>query len=127
MKQTFKIILVSLALLAVMYLFSFCLCCGGKCGVKPTARVLTGADILLAERLGELAERRIGLVVNHSARVGGQHLVDALLEHGVEIAAVFAPEHGFRGDAGAGEQIAAIRSTVKPASRRHRCWPVSIC
>jgi len=105
MKTIFKIILLSLSLLLLMQLFSFCLCCGGKCGVKPPARVLTGADILLAERLGELAERRIGLVVNHSARVGGRHLVDALLEEGIDIAAIFAPEHGFRGDAGAGERI----------------------
>jgi len=39
------------------------------------------------------------------------HLVDYLLAQKVEVKKVFAPEHGFRGDAGAGEHIADGKDT----------------
>ena len=35
----------------------------------------------------------------------GQHIVDALLEKGVDVTAIFSPEHGFRGTADAGEHV----------------------
>jgi Uncharacterized protein conserved in bacteria len=41
----------------------------------------------------------------------GQHIVDALIEKGVDVRAIFSPEHGFRGNADAGEHVS---STVDP-------------
>ena len=35
----------------------------------------------------------------------GQHIVDALIEKGVDVSAIFSPEHGFRGNADAGEHV----------------------
>ncbi len=35
----------------------------------------------------------------------GQHILDALIEKGVNVTAIFSPEHGFRGTADAGESI----------------------
>ena len=35
----------------------------------------------------------------------GQHILDALFEHGVNVTAIFSPEHGFRGTADAGESV----------------------
>lgn len=64
-----------------------------------------------AERMGEylplLKNKRVGLVVNHTSVVGnGQvHLLDTLHSLHINVAAVFAPEHGFRGDADAGETV----------------------
>ncbi|RMF21043.1 MAG: DUF1343 domain-containing protein, partial [Bacteroidetes bacterium] len=62
-----------------------------------------------AERMEEyrslLEGRRVGLVVNHTSRVGARHLVDTLTALGIEVRKVFAPEHGFRGTADAGERI----------------------
>ena len=49
--------------------------------------------------------KRIALVVNHTAEFRGTHLVDTLLKRGVKIVKIFAPEHGFRGTAAAGETI----------------------
>jgi uncharacterized protein YbbC (DUF1343 family) len=49
--------------------------------------------------------RSVGVVCNHTAVVGGVHLVDTLRRSGVEVRAVFAPEHGFRGKAAAGAHI----------------------
>ena len=62
-----------------------------------------------AERMGEylplLEGKRVGIVINHTGMVGQRHLVDTLLSKGVDIALVWAPEHGFRGNMGAGEHI----------------------
>lgn len=55
--------------------------------------------------LSLLQDKQIALLVNHSSRVGTTHLVDTLLRAGVCVLRIFAPEHGFRGDAPDGEQI----------------------
>jgi uncharacterized protein YbbC (DUF1343 family) len=52
-----------------------------------------------------LQGKRVALVVNQSSQVQGVHLVDILLKQKVAIQKIFAPEHGFRGNADAGEHI----------------------
>lgn len=51
-----------------------------------------------------LEGKRVSLVVNHTSLCGKAHLLDTLASK-VKIIRVFAPEHGFRGDADAGEYI----------------------
>ena len=62
-----------------------------------------------AERTSEyfplLEGKRIALVVNKTSTIGKTHLVDTLLASGFDVSLIFAPEHGFRGDKGAGEKI----------------------
>lgn len=62
-----------------------------------------------AERTGEylplLLGKRVAIVTNRTGRVGNTHLVDSLLALKVNVVKVFAPEHGFRGDADAGEHV----------------------
>lgn len=53
-----------------------------------------------------LKGKRVGLVVNHSARVDTLHLFDFLRGQGVDVRRVFAPEHGFRGNADPGALVA---------------------
>lgn len=67
--------------------------------------VKVGARVLLDKHLDELEGKRVGLVMNHTARLGNSHMLDTLLAHDVNITALFAPEHGFRGEVGAGETI----------------------
>lgn len=77
-----------------------------------TARepILTGAE--QPERyLPLLAGKKVGLLVNQTSRVGEQHLVDFLLQQQVQVVGIFAPEHGFRGDADAGAKIDDSRDT----------------
>ena len=50
--------------------------------------------------------KKIAMVVNQTSRVGDRHVVDSLLALGVRIQTIFAPEHGFRGEADAGEKVA---------------------
>jgi len=47
----------------------------------------------------------VALVVNQTSMINDQHLVDTLLTYGIDISVIFAPEHGFRGKASAGEII----------------------
>jgi uncharacterized protein YbbC (DUF1343 family) len=67
--------------------------------------VLTGAEIMISNHLEELSGRNIGLVMNPTARVNDTHVLDTLLALNINIKALYAPEHGFRGDFGAGERI----------------------
>ncbi len=52
-----------------------------------------------------LRDKKVGLLVNQTSRLGEQHLVDALLAEGIAIQTIFAPEHGFRGDHDAGAKV----------------------
>ena len=52
-----------------------------------------------------LENKRVGILTNNTGRIGSTHMVDSLYDIGVDIQMVFAPEHGFRGDADAGEHI----------------------
>lgn len=55
--------------------------------------------------LSLLKGKRIALFSNHTGIVNGKHTLDVLLENKVNVTAVFSPEHGFRGDAGAGDHV----------------------
>jgi uncharacterized protein YbbC (DUF1343 family) len=65
----------------------------------------TPAAETLEKYISLLKGKRIGLVVNHTSMVGKVHLVDTLRRLNIQIKAIFAPEHGFRGTADAGEKI----------------------
>ena len=71
----------------------------------------TLADTLLpgAYQTGEylplLKGKNAAMVVNHTSLINETHLVDSLLGAGVAVKQIFAPEHGFRGEAGAGDLI----------------------
>ena len=67
-------------------------------------RLRMGAE-RLETYLPQLLNKRVGLVVNQTSRVGRAHLVDTLLARGINVAAIFAPEHGFRGEAADGATI----------------------
>ncbi|ARS35920.1 exo-beta-N-acetylmuramidase NamZ family protein [Pontibacter actiniarum] len=64
----------------------------------------TGAE-QLELYLPQLQGKRVGLIVNQTSTIDDTHLVDTLLSRGVEIKTIFAPEHGFRGEADAGAHI----------------------
>lgn len=67
------------------------------------------AVVVGAEQTGEylplLTDRRIALFSNHTGRVGDRHLLDVLVDNKVNVVAIFSPEHGFRGEAGAGDHV----------------------
>ncbi len=74
--------------------------------------VRNGAD-QIDKILPLLEGKRVGLIINHTSVVGHSHvcLLDTLLSKKINVVKVFAPEHGFRGDADAGESVADGRDT----------------
>jgi len=58
------------------------------------------------EYLSLLKNKKIGLVVNQTSIINDSvHLVDFLLQNHINVSRIFAPEHGFRGEAADGAQI----------------------
>lgn len=75
-----------------------------NCGEGESNQIITGAE--QPEKYLPLLEgRRVGLVVNNTSLAGQVHLVDFLIGQHVNVTKIFAPEHGFRGDAAAGEIV----------------------
>lgn len=69
-------------------------------------KVQWGADILVEERFDLVRGKRVGLITNHTGRLSsGKYLVDALRDRGIDVVALFGPEHGIRGMATAGELV----------------------
>jgi len=72
------------------------------------AQVIPGAENT-ASYLNKLRGKKIGLVAHQASIIktpaGTKHLVDVFLENGITLQGVYAPEHGFRGTADAGEKI----------------------
>lgn len=67
-------------------------------------KLIPGAE-RVADYLHLLKGKNLALVVNQTSRIGDQHLVDYLVANHLTVKLIFAPEHGFRGEAGAGELI----------------------
>ncbi len=72
--------------------------------ISNATDVITGAQ-RTADYLPYLKNKKVGLVVNQTSVIGYTHLIDSLISLGVQIKTVFAPEHGFRGTADAGEHV----------------------
>jgi len=68
------------------------------------SQLSTGAE-QTEEYFKLIANKKIGLVVNQTSIIKKEHLVDSLLSANFSIEIVFAPEHGFRGTADAGEHV----------------------
>ncbi len=71
---------------------------------KSSKAIQVGAASM-QEYLLILKDKDVALVVNHTSLVDSTHLVDTLLAVGIRVKQIFAPEHGFRGDAANGETV----------------------
>ena len=84
-------------------------------GVKDTPAIRPGIETIPPEWL---AGRRVGLVAHPaSVTADGRHSAEYLRDRGVNLVALFGPEHGFFGRGGAGEKI---------ADAAHREWNIPI-
>lgn len=71
-----------------------------------TAKVVVGAEST-KEYFPMLKGKRIAVMSNHTGMVGNEHLVDLLVKNKFNVVAIFSPEHGFRGNADAGEHVSS--------------------
>ena len=69
-----------------------------------SAQIKTGAE-QTKKYFSHLKNKNIAVVVNQTSTINKTHLVDTLLASHISINKVFAPEHGFRGTADAGEHL----------------------
>ena len=102
----------------VFLLFLALSCCKGQQKQEintPTEEIVTPLpEIKVAANRTEvylpmLQGKKVGIVANPTSVIfhksGYTHLVDSLVSLGVDVKKVFAPEHGFRGTADAGEHV----------------------
>jgi uncharacterized protein YbbC (DUF1343 family)/CubicO group peptidase (beta-lactamase class C family) len=75
--------------------------------------VRVGLERVAAGEAGALAGKRLGLIV-HAASVtaDGRHAVEVLRGRRLDVVRLFAPEHGLRGEAAAGEGVESGRDAV---------------
>ena len=72
----------------------------------PSGEVVVGAA-RVAEYVPLLKGKRVALLSNQTGMVGDKHTLDLMLENGVNVVTIFSPEHGFRGNADAGEHVSS--------------------
>lgn len=98
----------------LLIIFSILICCktNGKNNIAKvdtfennTVKEIVVAAEQIEKYIDLIKDKRVALVVNQTAMVKNTHLVDTLLSLGIDIKKVFAPEHGFRGDAAPGDHI----------------------
>ena len=74
-------------------------------------KIQTGADNT-SNYLPLLQQKRVGIVTNQAGLLSNNiHIVDYLISQQINVQKIFAPEHGFRGTADAGETIVDGKDT----------------
>ncbi|HEX2450519.1 MAG TPA: DUF1343 domain-containing protein [Gemmatimonadales bacterium] len=103
------------ALLLALAACAFAACAGPAGQTRPVGRgVRPGIEVLLTDSAHLVRGRRVGLVTNQTGvDARGVSDVTRLRDAGVHLVALFSPEHGFRGAAAPGAQVA---STVDSAT-----------
>lgn len=87
--------------LVILFTSIFLFCCRSN---LTSHDLVTGAA-QVDNYLILLEGKRVALVANQTSLVNQVHLVDTLISRGINLTKVFAPEHGFRGEADAGSYI----------------------
>jgi uncharacterized protein YbbC (DUF1343 family)/CubicO group peptidase (beta-lactamase class C family) len=86
---------------------------GVRRAVARNGRTLTGLDVMAQENFRAFEGKRIGLITNHTGiDREGRRNVDVMRQAGVQVAALFSPEHGFAGT----EDRDGIADTTDPAT-----------
>ena len=85
-------------------LFIFVFFLTDKIVLAADTSVIPG-DNRIEEYLPMLSGKRVALFCNHTAIIEKEHLLDVLLKEGVQVTALFSPEHGIRGDIPAGDSV----------------------
>jgi uncharacterized protein YbbC (DUF1343 family) len=98
-------LIVSLFLIVAMFV-----ACNASDRTIDKKVVIVGAD-RTEVYLPLLKDKRVGLVVNQTSLVDTVHLVDLLMARGVDIRAIYAPEHGYKGNVERGVDISHTTDT----------------
>jgi len=81
--------------------------------IARNGQTQTGLDVLAAQKFQPLEGKRVGLITNHTGLDrDGKRNVDVMKAAGVNVTALFSPEHGF----GGAEDRPGLTDTVDPAT-----------
>lgn len=98
--MTKKIFILSLLIAVTLSAFAQTVKSSTQCTVK------TGAESM-EEYLPLLKGKKVAVLTNQTGIIGKTHLVDSLVSLGINVVAILSPEHGFRGEADAGEHVSS--------------------
>lgn len=103
MKKNIIVGLVFLLFISAIFLFCFH---QEKTSPEREKKVVLGNEVFIEECLSEVQGKSLGLVINHTSLLPqGKSLLNALLEKGQKVQAIFSPEHGFFGDVEGGIEV----------------------
>ena len=88
----------------------YVLCLVTSCGVAQPPVQERDKKLILGDQqldilIPKLKDKRVALIVNNTSLIGTTHIADSLKKLSVNVTKIFAPEHGFRGTAAAGEHV----------------------
>jgi uncharacterized protein YbbC (DUF1343 family) len=89
----------------ILILLSFCLLTSFCQSTEQSNKTILPGAYRTEVYLPYLQGKKVGVFANQTSMVGQTHLVDTLRRLGINIVKIFAPEHGFRGTVGAGEEL----------------------
>jgi len=82
--------------------------------VSRMSNVITGIDRLIEEEFASLANKKVGLITNHTGITrDGRRNIDSMLAAGVELKALYSPEHGISGK----EDVEKVADSLDPISK----------
>lgn len=91
---------------AVITSLLFCITLCTNAQKTNNSRIAVGAE-QTSEYFPILKNKKIAVLSNHTGMIGNKHTIDVLLENKLNVVAIFSPEHGFRGNADAGEHVSS--------------------
>lgn len=109
MRKSFKHLVISTFAICC---FSMTSCCSNSCDATNSTKsegpeVVVGA-LKFSEYLPIIEGKKVSILSNQTGMVSeNTHLLDTLLAMKVNVVSIMSPEHGFRGDADAGEHVAS--------------------
>jgi uncharacterized protein YbbC (DUF1343 family) len=88
--------------ICVIFIFSVLI---NACSGENSQDVIQPGATQTGRYLNLLKNKRVGIVANHTSFIYTTHIVDSLLNSGINIEVIFTPEHGFQGSADAGALV----------------------
>ena len=95
------------------FLIVFMVACQPSSAPVTPVSVRPGLEVLLTDSIALVRNRRVGLVTNQAGvDHSGTHAIDRLLRDHINLTTIMSPEHGLRGMAAPGEQVASSRDSA---------------
>lgn len=89
-------------MIKIFFLLNTLIITASNCYAQP--KIITGAERMNIY-LPFLKGKTVAVFTNQTSVVRQTHLIDTLIKRGIKVIKIFSPEHGFRGNADAGENV----------------------